>query len=136
MKVRLYHTVYRKHKGEDLLEKTITICEEGMRVEGGLDNLRKNFVYFNNSPQDKKNPVMIIDTPKNRVLVADGTDKTDGWSSTITQYELWEKDKTKIPYPEFLIGEVPKDYICGVLYLGKNYTPTQFKHSFRKKLPA
>jgi hypothetical protein len=46
---------------------------------------------------------------------------------------VWEKDKSRIQYPEYLISsQVPIDDIYGVLYNGKVYSITDFMKTFRR----
>ena len=92
-------------------------------------------MFFSNTPQDRENPVIIVEAPKNIILVADGTDKSNRWSDSIIRYEVWEKDKSRVPFPEYLISlEVPREDILGVLYKGKEYSKTDFIETFGQKI--
>ena len=89
------------------------------------------FYFFYDKFGDNQNPIIIVNAPKSKVLVADRTDKSEKWTSSICTYEVWEQDKSKIPIPEFLIqGRVPIEYIEGVMYEKKMYSRDEFIEMF------
>ena len=153
-RIKLYHIVYQK-EGENLVEKALRICETGLHAPvynshipdnptlcESLEDLKKEFIYFINVPLKKsENPVIIVEAPKDNILVADSAahilwqKNSSRWANSITPYKVWEKDKSKVYSPEFLISlEVPREDILGVLYKGKEYSRTDFIETFGQKI--
>ncbi len=90
----LYHTVYNKGS-EDLIKKTLEICEKGLTGIVSEKNLRTRFAFFNSNPQDAKNPIVTAKFPKKIIWVADRTNKTETWVSSIIHFETWKKTFSK-----------------------------------------
>ena len=128
MPLTLYHIVYRKNENEDQVKKTLDLINNGIKLEKSqTTEFRNHFLFFYDRPESAENPIIIVDIEEPKVSVADRTDKSENWPASIQSYKSWNKDKSKVPHPEFLINDnMPKEKITGIIYKGKAYSTSEF----------